>query len=162
NPYRALPSVDRLAAAVLADDDSLDAALVTQLAREAVEDARQALAAGGAAPDLTADVRARLEALTLPALRPVINATGVIIHTNLGRAPLPDGARAAMDAVSRGYSNLEFELEVGERGSRHDHPQAMLRRVTGAEAGFAVNNNASAVLLVLAALCAGREVVISR
>src|SRR5262249_21358587 len=116
----------------------------------------------GAAPDLKADVRARLETLTLPALRPVINATGVIIHTNLGRAPLSDDARAAMDAVSRGYSNLEFELEVGERGSRHDHPRAMLRRVTGAEAGFAVNNNASAVLLVLAALCAGREVVISR
>ena len=92
----------------------------------------------------------------------MINATGVIIHTNLGRAPLSDEAIAAMDAVARGYSNLEFDLDAGERGSRHGHLEEQIRRLTGAEAGFAVNNNASAVLLTLSALASQREVIISR
>jgi L-seryl-tRNA(Ser) seleniumtransferase len=86
----------------------------------------------------------------------------VIIHTNLGRAPLSDEAIAAMDAVARGYSNLEFDLDDGERGSRHGHLEEQIRRLTGAEAGFAVNNNASAVLLTLSALATHREVIISR
>ena len=92
----------------------------------------------------------------------MINATGVIIHTNLGRAPLSDAAIAAMTAVSRGYSNLEFDLDAGERGSRYTHLEAALTQLTGAEAAIAVNNNASALLLVLSALCADREVIISR
>ena len=92
----------------------------------------------------------------------MINATGVIIHTNLGRAPLSDEAIAAMNAVSRGYSNLEFDLEAGARGSRYVHLEEQVRRLTGAEAALAVNNNASAVLLALSALCSGREVIISR
>lgn len=160
--YRALPAVDRLAATVLEADESLDPALAMELARETLAVAREALARGAAMPDLDADLRRRLTSLGQPGPRPVINATGVIIHTNLGRAPLSRAARAAMDAVNRGYSNLEFDLLSGERGSRHVHLEDVLVRVTGAEAGLAVNNNAAAVLLVLAALCAGREVVISR
>jgi L-seryl-tRNA(Ser) seleniumtransferase len=102
------------------------------------------------------------EAVFGASLRPVINATGVIVHTNLGRAPLSGAAIDAMAAVSRGYSNLEFDLEAGERGSRGSHLEAALRQLTGAEAGVAVNNNASALLLTLSALCGEREVVISR
>jgi L-seryl-tRNA(Ser) seleniumtransferase len=97
-----------------------------------------------------------------PSLRPVINATGVIIHTNLGRAPLSSAAIEAMAAVSRGYSNLEFDLEAGERGSRFTHLEAALRQLTGAEAAIAVNNNASALLLALTALASGRGVIVSR
>src|SRR5207253_10009807 len=97
-----------------------------------------------------------------PSLRPVINATGVIIHTNLGRAPLSDEAIAAMGAVSRGYSNLEFDLEAGERGSRYAHLESVLTRLTGAEAAIAVNNNASALLLTLSTLAHDGEVIISR
>ena len=92
----------------------------------------------------------------------MINATGVIIHTNLGRAPLSRDARRAMDAVALGYSNLEYDLEAGERGSRYVHAEALLSRLTGAEAGLVVNNNAGAVFLALSALARGREVVISR
>ena len=93
---------------------------------------------------------------------PVINATGVIIHTNLGRAPLSYAARQAMAAVASGYSNLEYDLEAGERGSRYIHAEQLLCRLTGAEAALVVNNNAGAVFLILAALARGREVVISR
>jgi L-seryl-tRNA(Ser) seleniumtransferase len=97
-----------------------------------------------------------------PALRPVINATGVIINTNLGRSPLSQSALAAMQAVAGGYSNLEYELEAGERGSRHTHVAALLCELTGAEAALVTNNNAAAVLLALSTLAVGREVVISR
>ncbi|MGH2586417.1 MAG: L-seryl-tRNA(Sec) selenium transferase [Dehalococcoidia bacterium] len=162
SPYRDLPAVDRLVASALAEAGGLDAALVTALARETLEEARSRITAGEAVPDVTAELRRRLGELSRPSLRAAINATGVVIHTNLGRAPLSRAARAAMEAVSRGYSNLEFDLEHGERGSRHGHLEALLHRVTGAESGFAVNNNAAAVLLVLSALCAGREVIISR
>lgn len=165
NPLRALPSVDRLLQHPLLAEAELDPALLTALAREELAAARAAVRAGAPPPDvgvLAAGVRARAEALSRSSLRPVINATGVIIHTNLGRAPLSAAARAAMEAVARGYSNLEFDLEEGVRGSRHAHLEELLRRVTGAEAGIAVNNNAGAVLLALSALCAGRDVVISR
>ncbi len=165
NPLRALPSVDRLLHHPLLAEAGLDPALLTALAREELAAARAAVQGGAPPPDLealAAGVRARAEAVSRPSLRPVINATGVIIHTNLGRAPLSAAARAAMEAVARGYSNLEFDLEEGARGSRHTHLEELLRRVTGAEAGIAVNNNAGAVLLALSALCAGREVVISR
>ena len=90
---------------------------------------------------LVAAAEARAYATLRPSLRPVINATGVIIHTNLGRAPLSDAARAAMEAVSRGYSNLEFSLEAGERGSRYDHLESLLARLTGAEAAIARSSN---------------------
>src|SRR5688500_16876681 len=105
--FRSLPSVDRLAATVLESDPDADAAIVVALARETLDGARAILARGGGATDVTADLRRRLADLGRSPLRPVINATGVIIHTNLGRAPLSRAARAAMDAVSRGYSNLE-------------------------------------------------------
>ncbi|MFQ6019348.1 MAG: L-seryl-tRNA(Sec) selenium transferase [Dehalococcoidia bacterium] len=162
-----MPSVDRL----LADDrirSLSDGALtdaVTQLVRETLESARGAIARGQAPPSYEVIVESVLQQAQLllrPSLRPVINATGVIIHTNLGRAPLSAEARAAMEAVSRGYSNLEFDLEEGERGSRHLHPEELLRRVTGAQAAIAVNNNASALLLALSVLAQERQVIVSR
>src|SRR5436305_12040989 len=97
-----------------------------------------------------------------PRLRRVLNATGVIVHTNLGRAPLPDSALERLREVGRCYSNLEYDLRTGARGSRQDHVAAILRRLTGAEAALVVNNNAAAVLLALAALAEGREVLVSR
>jgi L-seryl-tRNA(Ser) seleniumtransferase len=107
-------------------------------------------------------VRAALAALLRPALRRVVNATGVVLHTNLGRSPLPTAALRRIAEVAGGYSNLEYRLEEGERGSRHEHLGALLAPLTGAEAHLVVNNNAAAVMLVLGALCAGREVVVSR
>ena len=95
-------------------------------------------------------------------LRPVINATGVVIHTNLGRAPLADAAIERVTSLARGYSNLEYDVEQGERGSRTVHAESLITSITGAEAALVVNNNAAAIMLVLAGLAAGREVVISR
>src|SRR6266849_1716517 len=103
-----------------------------------------------------------LEIEQRPHLQPVINATGVIINTNLGRAPLSEEALQAMQQVAGGYSNLEYDLETGERGARHTHVAALLRELTGAEAALVTNNNAAAVLVALSALSAGRQVVISR
>ena len=97
-----------------------------------------------------------------PRLRPVINATGVVINTNLGRAPLSTQALQAVERVANGYSNLEYDLEAGTRGSRHTHITALLRELTGAEAALVTNNNAAAVLLGLSALAQGHEVIISR
>src|ERR671919_482005 len=97
-----------------------------------------------------------------PRLRHVLNATGVIVHTNLGRAPLPEAALDRVNKTARGYSNLEYDLSAGIRGSRQDHCAHVLRRLTGAESALVVNNNAGAVLLALAALAEGREVVVSR
>jgi L-seryl-tRNA(Ser) seleniumtransferase len=165
--FRALPSVDR----VLADARLVRAAAelgseaTTSAVREALEHQRNAIRAGAPASDfdaIVADAVERAYSSLRSSLRPVINATGVIIHTNLGRAPLSESAIAAMAAVSRGYSNLEFDLDAGERGSRHEHVEALLKQVTGAEAVIAVNNNASALLLVLSALAKDRQVVISR
>jgi L-seryl-tRNA(Ser) seleniumtransferase len=106
-------------------------------------------------------VPARLAALASPSLRPVINATGVIVHTNLGRAPLPQAALARVAALG-GYSNLEYDLAAGQRGRRDVHAERLLCRLTGAEAAVVVNNNAAGTLVTLAALAAGREVIISR
>jgi len=142
---RALPSVDRLA---------------TSVARAVVAERRDELLAG-ARDD--ADLEARAAQRLRPSLRRVINATGVIVHTNLGRAPLAEAARAAVARAATGYSNLEYSLERGERGSRHAHVEGLLCELTGAEAALAVNNGAAAVLLAVAALGGpGREVVVSR
>ena len=103
-----------------------------------------------------------LSAWTNPTLAPVINATGVILHTNLGRAPLSAATIHAMDVVSRGYTNLEYDLEKGARGSRLIHAESVLQKLTGAESALVVNNNASAVLLVLSALANRKRVIISR
>ncbi len=167
NPYRALPSVDRVLAdeRVRALSAEYSGDTVVAIVREELDSVRQAVGRGGAAPALDAIVAAvnrRARSALAPSLRPVINATGVIIHTNLGRAPLSDEALSAMADVARGYSNLEYDLEEGERGSRHEHLEEQLRRLTGAEAALAVNNNASAVLLALSALAIHREVIISR
>ena len=152
---RDLPSVDELARDV-GDPLAVDAAR-TVLAR-----AREEIQAGADPGDLPARLRAELDATRAPNLRRVINATGVIVHTNLGRAPLAPEALARVYDAARGYSNLELDLEDGERGSRQDHLAELLRRLTGADASLVVNNNAAAVLLALAALAEGREVVVSR
>ena len=160
DPRRALPAVDR----VLAGLDGLPHGLLVECAREALDAARERTERGETVdPDqVVADARHHVAQLRARRLRPVVNATGVLLHTNLGRAPLGDDALAAAAAVGRGYSNLEFRLETGRRGSRHDHAGRLLARATGAEAGVVVNNNAAAVLLALGALARGREVLVSR
>lgn len=166
---RDLPSVDELiralqAHAPAAENAPSHEALVAS-ARAVIADARQAVLSGGAAvapADLVARLQERLAQRQEPALRSVINATGVIINTNLGRAPLAAEALAAMAEVARGYSNLEYDLDAGRRGSRHAHVRELLCALTGAEDALAVNNNAAAVLVVLSALAAGREVIVSR
>jgi len=165
--YRKLPAVDTLLQ--LPEIALLTAqfgqAQVTASLRQALATAREAIAIGHPAPhaaQLVALVQEQLEQTNQPSLRPVINATGVIIHTNLGRAPLSQAACAAINTVATGYSNLEYNLDAGERGSRHDHARGLLAELTGAEDALVVNNNAAALYLILAALCVGREVVISR
>jgi L-seryl-tRNA(Ser) seleniumtransferase len=115
----------------------------------------------GANPDAQA-VAALAGELARPSLRRVVNATGVVLHTNLGRAPLPAAARAAIDEVAGCYANLEYDLARGERGSRHDHLRAMLCALAGAEDALVCNNNAAAIVLGLAALAGGKQVVVSR
>lgn len=163
--FRDLPSIDALLRAA----DPLTAryghARTVEALRQAVEAARQTLLRGDPAPGqgaLLAQAAAQLAHAAEPTLRGVINATGVIIHTNLGRAPLSDEAIAAMQAVAGGYSTLEYDLDAGTRGLRDTHSERLLREVTGAEAGMVVNNNAAGVLLALTALAAGREAIISR
>ncbi|MGI8586055.1 MAG: L-seryl-tRNA(Sec) selenium transferase, partial [Thermoleophilaceae bacterium] len=162
---RALPSVEELAARL----DGVPHAVAVSAARAAIADRRGAIVvdgdgAGGPPDldDLERTARARAAAAMRPSLRPVINATGVIVHTNLGRAPLAPAAIEAVTAVAGGYSSLEYDLEAGRRGSRHVHAEDVLRDLTGAEAATVVNNCASAVLLAAAALAERREVVVSR
>ena len=164
---RSLPSVERIVASdVLADAvATYGRDLLVELSRDALATARQSIRAGGDAPSeaaIAGDALRRIDALVTPSPRPVINASGVIIHTNLGRAPLSRAALDAADAAARGYSDLEIDLDTGRRGSRQAHLQSLLRQITGAEAALVVNNNASALLLGLSALAAGREVVVSR
>jgi L-seryl-tRNA(Ser) seleniumtransferase len=152
---RELPSVDELARH--ADDP-----LAVEAARTVLGLAREEIRAGDDPGDLTARLHHELAAARAPSLRRVLNATGVIVHTNLGRAPLPAAALDHATAVAAGYSNLEYDLTGGTRGSRQDHVAAVLRRLTGAEGAIVVNNNAAAVLLALAALAEGRDVLVSR
>ncbi len=165
--FRSLPSVDRLLAHprldVLAQRYGRDT--LTSVARAQLARAREAIAQGKPAPsidDLLRSVEASSSALYEPSLRPVINATGVIIHTNLGRAPLSADATEAMRTAAKGYTNLELDLESGERGSRHAHLEQLLTRLTGAEGGIAVNNGAAAVMLGLNAFAFGKDVLVSR
>jgi len=138
---------------------------VADAARGAIDGARRALLRGEPA-ELGADALAGRAAERLrsarPGLRPVLNASGVLLHTGLGRAPLAAEAVEAVAAVSRGYSNLEFDLEGGTRGRRSTSVESLIRAITGAEAAAVVNNNAGATVLALRALAAGREVVVSR
>jgi L-seryl-tRNA(Ser) seleniumtransferase len=152
---RDLPSVDEL---VRGADDPL----AVDAARRVIERAREEIRAGSDPGDLRDRLRAELEEARRPRLRRVLNATGVIVHTNLGRAPLPEAAVERVRATAAGYTNLEYDLDAGARGSRQDHVVSVLRRLTGGEGALIVNNNAAAVLLALAALAEGREVVVSR
>jgi L-seryl-tRNA(Ser) seleniumtransferase len=152
---RDLPSVDELTR-------SVDDPLAVDAAREVLARAREEIRAGADPGNLTERLYEELAATRTPSLRRVINATGVIVHTNLGRAPLPAAAMERIADVALGYSNLEFDLPDGERGSRQDHIAGILRKLTGAEAAIVVNNNAAAMLLAAAALADGREVVVSR
>lgn len=164
NPLRALPSVNELL------QDPRLAALEAEhghgfavgVAREAIAAARDKIAAGGQPADLVADALERAQTARAPRLRRALNATGVVVHTNLGRAPLAPSALERIHDVAVGYSNLEYDLEEGARGSRQDHVSPLLSELTGAEAALVVNNNAAAVLLAVAALAEGRDVLVSR
>jgi L-seryl-tRNA(Ser) seleniumtransferase len=152
---RDLPSVDEL---VRETNDPL----AVGAARTVLAHAREEIQAGAEPGDLHARLQEELAKVRQPRLRRVLNATGVIVHTNLGRAPLAPEALARIEEVARGYSNLEYDLTAGARGSRQDHVADILRQLTGAEAALVVNNNAAALLLALAALAEGREVLVSR
>jgi len=152
---RDLPSVDELTR-------GLDDPLAVEAARKVLGRAREEIRAGADPGDLKAGLRAELERARAPRLRRTLNATGVLVHTNLGRAPLPEASLERIVEIGRGYSNLEYDLPAGRRGSRQEHVTEILRRLTGAEAALVVNNNAAAVLLTLAALAEGREVLVSR
>ncbi|MGH7505590.1 MAG: L-seryl-tRNA(Sec) selenium transferase [Longimicrobiales bacterium] len=171
DPRRAIPAIDRL----LASDPFAEvlAANPRGLVVEALQDIQRRLRielSAGISPPNGPDeftwyadrARALLAVMRRPSLRRVINATGVVLHTNLGRAPLADAAVQAMLRVAHGYSNLEYDIERGTRGSRYDHCTGLLARLTGAEAALVVNNNAAALVLALNTLARGREVVISR
>ena len=164
---RSLPAVHQLARHpdVQAAAGRRLQAWASAVAREVVAEERARRQAGAAprpAAELAREVARRLRRLAEPSLRRVINATGVVLHTNLGRAPLAAAAVDALHQVAGGYSTLEFDVESGGRGSRLDHIRHLLRLLTGAEDALVVNNNAAAMLLILTVLAAGREVVVSR
>ena len=164
---RSIPSVDAVlresSIGALAGESSLPA--VTRLVREVIETARSTVLGGGSAPaasEIAQMVVNRASETWSSWPQQVINATGVVLHTNLGRAPMSAAAVAAAGHAAAGYSDLEFNLESGRRGSRNAHISRLIADVTGAETGMTVNNNASAVLLTLSALAEGREVIVSR
>ncbi len=168
-PRRRIPSVDTL----LQSDAFAELlavrprSLIVKALRRVLDRIRGELTAGTrlnapVASEIAEAVRLELEAMDRPSLRRVINATGIPLHTNLGRAPFAAAARDALDAVARGYSNLEYDLERGDRGSRHDHCSSLIVELTGAGGALIVNNNAAAVVLALNELAEGREVVVSR
>lgn len=142
--------------------------LVLKAIRVVLDNLRSGARAGGlddaafGEQAVCSEVARELRLLTRPSLKRVINGSGIVIHTNLGRSILPEAAREALNTIAFSYSNLEFDLEAGVRGSRYSHVEALLCELTGAEAGIVVNNNAAAVLLSLTALAAGREAVVSR
>jgi len=169
--YRSLPNIDdilgdpEIAAAMAAGETARH--LLLQCARVELDTLRVDIAHGRRADPVTLDevlarVKAAVDAAAQPSLRRVINATGIVIHTNLGRSVLPDSALEAVSMTGQGYSNLEYDVVAGKRGSRTDHFESLLCELTGAEAALAVNNNAAAVLLALAALAAGKKTIVSR
>ena len=165
---RAIPGVDNLlgAASKQADLAGYPLAVLTDAIRQAADNARRMIISGEIA-EISAEVilqnaRAILKKISAPSLKRVVNATGVVLHTNLGRAPLSERAQSRVRDVMASYSTLEYDLATGERGSRYSHVTQKVCEITGAESAIAVNNNAAAVLLVLSALGAGREVIVSR
>ena len=165
---RTLPSTDEVLAAPPLARTLREVArpLVVDAARDAIAEARARLLAGelaDAGVDVIAlDAAARATLAARPSLRRVVNATGIIVHTNLGRSVLADAAARAVAEVATGYTTLEYDPQTGGRGSRHAHVESLLCRLTGAEAAIAVNNNAAAVMLALAALARGRDAIVSR
>lgn len=167
NQLRLLPSIDEILQSATGQRLIIQysRAMTLRALRATLAQVRAEILQGATCPpfeELLATAEQTLQREQQPHLRPVINATGVIINTNLGRAPLSQDALQAVQRVAGGYSNLEYELEAAERGSRHTHVTALLRELTGAEAALVTNNNAAAVLLVLSSLAMGREVIISR
>ncbi len=165
--FRRLPSVDRLISdgRIKGLEEVYPHPAVVNLVRRRLEQIRLAIAQGEPCPgfdEIAESIRAEAQRLEGPGLRPVINATGVILHTNLGRAPLSPEAMRAMDSAAGGYCNLEIDLDSGKRGSRQVHVESLLCLLSGAEAALVVNNNASALLLALSALAKGKEVIVSR
>jgi L-seryl-tRNA(Ser) seleniumtransferase len=167
NEFRNMPSVDRLISdeRVRQLDASYSPDLLVELVRRRLQTVRQSIANGGSCPsfdEIVEDIRSEVESLTAPALRQVVNATGVLLHTNLGRSPLSDEAIAAMERAAQSYNNLEFDLATGKRGYRNTSLERILHELTGAESALVVNNNAAAVLLALTTLAKRREVIVSR
>lgn len=165
--FRNLPSVDRLLSEerIRQLQQNYPHALIVDFTRRHLQQVRLSIAASNPCPsidEIAESICTQVRALESPTLRPIINATGVILHTNLGRAPLSKETIAAMDAVAKGYCNLELDLDSRKRGSRNTHIEPVLCQLTGAEAALVVNNNASAVLLALTALAKKKEIIISR
>ena len=164
---RSLPSVDKILsdARVMHCEEAYSRPTVLQITREYLGEARTSLKDGELAPsfdDIVNSICGRVSSLASISLRPVINATGVILHTNLGRAPLSKETISAMEECAISYVNLEIDLDNGKRGSRQVHVESLLCRLTGAESALVVNNNAAAVLLVLSSLAKRKEVIVSR
>jgi L-seryl-tRNA(Ser) seleniumtransferase len=163
---RSLPKTDEL----LKRDDlaALDAprSVVVDAVRDAIDVVREEVLAGEAsaftADEIAADAVERVRTRLRPSLRPVINATGIIVHTNLGRSRLSEEAMQAIARIGCSYSTLEYDVESGERGSRHVHVERLICELTGADAAMAVNNNAAAVLLAISALASRKEAIVSR
>jgi L-seryl-tRNA(Ser) seleniumtransferase len=170
--FRRIPAVDRLLKSpgfveVLA---AYPRSLVLRAIHQVLDEIRRQILSGEGFDDpamldvesISHHVRVRLEVLSRPSLRPVVNATGIVVHTNLGRSILAEKALRRFRPIAGGYSNLEYDLAQGKRGSRYTHVEGILKEITGAEAAMVVNNNAAAVLLSLDTLAKGREVVVSR
>jgi len=165
--FRSVPSVDRLLsdARIQQLEKVYARPFLLRAIRQRLEEVRRGIAGGEAAPSLDSiaeSVCALAESMAQPSLHRVINATGVVLHTNLGRAPLSQEATAAMEECARGYVNLEIDSNSGKRGSRQVHVESLLCQLTGAEAALVVNNNASGVLLALSGLAKRKEVIVSR
>jgi L-seryl-tRNA(Ser) seleniumtransferase len=170
SPLKSIPKVDKLLALPQLQElvRSYPRPVLLDVVHVVLNDLRSGLRTGALDPLAITDelvagrVRSALSAADAVSLRRVVNGTGVVIHTNLGRSPLPEAVREGMNDIAFAYSNLEFNLERGERGTRYAHVEELICRLTGAEAALVVNNNAAAVLLALSSLAAGRETVVSR
>lgn len=169
---RMLPQVEETLRApeLRALETIMERSVLADCVREAIGDLRRRILAGERpCADASEAARAAVEgavaralACLRPSLRRVVNATGVVVHTNLGRSPLPEEAVRAVANVARGYSTLEYDVGSMARGSRHDHVERLVCALTGAEAAIAVNNNAAAVMMVLSEFARGKEAVVSR
>ena len=163
-----LPSVDEVLKSPYGEDwlKKYPRRYVLSAVREVIELKRKKILEGTAPATaveaLGPDIEVTVKWLSSSSLKPVINATGIVIHTNLGRSVLSERVMENVRRIAVGYSNLEYDLESGKRGKRYVHIKRLLREITGAEDGFVVNNNAAAVLLCLSTLAKGREVIVSR